>query len=360
MTEVSIKKKNYHVCLGIVLFVVVVALFIAGWYYVDGISSYEEVRGQFGDKFGAVNALFSGLAFAGLIYTIILQHDELGCQREELANNRAEMKQQTEELKKENLNLRVQRFENTFFDMLTLQQQIIEGLAYRYDEKVMIKESTTDSIIPYNNKETIIERTVKGREFFRFVFMEALHHTPDGDFVGLSKVMEREGQYAYTEYYSSSYFDHYFRHFYSILKFIKQNEWLGWEEQYRYASILRASLSRYELVWIYYNGLSENGNEKLKPLLEEFSMLKNLRTDLLVLCKENAELMKDKGVNVGDIQWGNFSGTDYEFFLHASDQPLNSLYHIKAFYSKKDIDKGVEYLREWKKFWQDLEKQLQL
>lgn len=29
-------------------------------------------RGTFGDLFGAVNALFSGLAFAGLIYTIVL------------------------------------------------------------------------------------------------------------------------------------------------------------------------------------------------------------------------------------------------------------------------------------------------
>lgn len=29
----------------------------------------KEIRGTFGDQFGAVNALFSGLAFAGLIYT---------------------------------------------------------------------------------------------------------------------------------------------------------------------------------------------------------------------------------------------------------------------------------------------------
>lgn len=41
-------------------------------------------RGQFGDMFGAVNALFSGLAFAGLIITLILQKTELGLQRDEL------------------------------------------------------------------------------------------------------------------------------------------------------------------------------------------------------------------------------------------------------------------------------------
>ena len=34
-------------------------------------------RGQFGDLFGSVNALFSGLAFSGLIYTIFLQKQEI-------------------------------------------------------------------------------------------------------------------------------------------------------------------------------------------------------------------------------------------------------------------------------------------
>ncbi|MBI4881895.1 MAG: hypothetical protein HY812_19880 [Planctomycetes bacterium] len=34
-------------------------------------------RGQFGDSFGGVNALFSGLAFAGVVYAIVLQRREL-------------------------------------------------------------------------------------------------------------------------------------------------------------------------------------------------------------------------------------------------------------------------------------------
>lgn len=34
-------------------------------------------RGTFGDMFGAVNALFSSLAFAGIIYTILIQRREL-------------------------------------------------------------------------------------------------------------------------------------------------------------------------------------------------------------------------------------------------------------------------------------------
>ena len=48
-------------------------------------------RGQFGDIFGGVNALFTGLAFAGLIYTILLQRRELELQRDELRLTREEL-----------------------------------------------------------------------------------------------------------------------------------------------------------------------------------------------------------------------------------------------------------------------------
>jgi hypothetical protein len=56
-------------------------------------------RGQFGDLFGSVNALFSGFAFAGLIYAIILQMQELSLQREELKLQREEMAASRAELK---------------------------------------------------------------------------------------------------------------------------------------------------------------------------------------------------------------------------------------------------------------------
>lgn len=48
-------------------------------------------RGQFGDIFGGINALFTGLAFAGVIYTVLLQRRELGLQRDELRLTRDEL-----------------------------------------------------------------------------------------------------------------------------------------------------------------------------------------------------------------------------------------------------------------------------
>ncbi|MBY0321854.1 MAG: hypothetical protein K2X72_24230 [Reyranella sp.] len=50
-----------------------------------------QTRGQFGDIFGVVNALFSGLAFAGLVYAILLQREDLQLQREELRLTRDEL-----------------------------------------------------------------------------------------------------------------------------------------------------------------------------------------------------------------------------------------------------------------------------
>ena len=56
----------------------------------------NEARGTFGDMFGAVNTLFSGLAFAGVIYAILLQRKELSLQRKELELTRGELERSAE------------------------------------------------------------------------------------------------------------------------------------------------------------------------------------------------------------------------------------------------------------------------
>jgi hypothetical protein len=69
---------------------------IALWALTPAISFYflgkMDERGQFGDLFGSINALFSGLAFAGVVFAILLQRQELALQRQELSETRQEMK----------------------------------------------------------------------------------------------------------------------------------------------------------------------------------------------------------------------------------------------------------------------------
>ncbi|HMJ08526.1 MAG TPA: hypothetical protein VK468_05950 [Pyrinomonadaceae bacterium] len=51
---------------------------------------------RFGEMFGAINALFSGLALAGIVFAILLQRKELQLQREELKSTREELKRAAE------------------------------------------------------------------------------------------------------------------------------------------------------------------------------------------------------------------------------------------------------------------------
>ena len=63
--------------------------------------------------FGAINALFSGLAFGGVIYAILLQRKELALQREELALTRKELSRsaQAQELSEKALKKQAESFE---------------------------------------------------------------------------------------------------------------------------------------------------------------------------------------------------------------------------------------------------------
>jgi len=94
-------------------------------------------RGEFGDMFGAVNALFSGLAFAGLIFTIHVQRKELSLQREELRLQREEqaasrevMSQQEQALASQAQTLAVQRFETTLSALLASFSATVAGLQF--------------------------------------------------------------------------------------------------------------------------------------------------------------------------------------------------------------------------------------
>lgn len=51
----------------------------------------------FGDSFGAINALFAGLAFAGIIYTITAQQREMKLQRKAMELQRQELQQTRQE-----------------------------------------------------------------------------------------------------------------------------------------------------------------------------------------------------------------------------------------------------------------------
>ncbi len=140
----------------IMALVIVFILWICNLFMLIGYP--DTYRGSFGDMFGPVNSLFTGLAFAGVIITILLQRHELELQREELKSTR-------EEFKIQNKTLKVQRFENTFFQMLSLHHQIVDSI---------------DEIVSrFVSKGNIFEReekfeTLKGRDVFKNTYENRL------------------------------------------------------------------------------------------------------------------------------------------------------------------------------------------
>ena len=90
MAAMRIEKEGNYFGIGVVLFIVVILLwvlcFILLLYFFPDLSK----SGPFGDSFGALNSLFSGLAFVGVIIAILMQKEELRLQREEVKMQRIE------------------------------------------------------------------------------------------------------------------------------------------------------------------------------------------------------------------------------------------------------------------------------
>ena len=85
------KNKTDYLVLFLGITVVVFALFFLYAHIVPCLFEDMNERAVFGDMYGAFEALFSGLAFVGVLVAIFMQRDELSLQRQELALTRKEL-----------------------------------------------------------------------------------------------------------------------------------------------------------------------------------------------------------------------------------------------------------------------------
>ena len=74
----------------ILVFCLVVIIWILFQIAMSFVFSNLNSRALFGDSFGALNTLFTGLAFAGVVISLIFQKNELELQRKELELTREE------------------------------------------------------------------------------------------------------------------------------------------------------------------------------------------------------------------------------------------------------------------------------
>jgi hypothetical protein len=140
-TEVKEKKNDRVSFWPMVVFVVfVLALWLGNMYW--GIHEFKadenagtfEDRGTFGDVFGAVNALFSGLAFAGLIFTILLQRKDLKLQFSELSRQADETKRTADQFEKQQQLTSYQLIQSTVNNLIDVKNTHLDKLKFEISD----------------------------------------------------------------------------------------------------------------------------------------------------------------------------------------------------------------------------------
>lgn len=114
-------------------------------------------RGTFGDMFGAVNALFSGLALFGIIISILIQQNELNLQRKELADTREEFK--------------INRITNVLFKQVEYLNHVIDDSKFEIKdyEKDANKLVSIDEFIRVLDRLKKIDNTTARGNYLRYL-----------------------------------------------------------------------------------------------------------------------------------------------------------------------------------------------
>ena len=195
--------------------------------------------GVFGDSFGSLNALFSGMAFSGLVVTLFMQRKELALQRSDL-----------EEAKRNAVN---QQVESQFYNMLTLQQNIVSSFDLKKKGELL-----------YSGRDCF-------KAWYRFLESE-YHESIEEDYERLEIAYEL----MWLKYQGD--LSLYFRSLYSVFRFISES---GHPDALKFGGIVRSFLSDFELVMLYYNCLSRQG-VGFKKYISEFKVFDNLDVNMLI------------------------------------------------------------------------------
>ena len=229
-------------------------------------------------KVESANVLIAGLAFVGLMHSLNKQQETIDLQHEDLILQRDEMKLARSEMEFQNDTLRIQRFENTFFNMLQLHHQIVTQIDVQlYDKPEEDVPNFLRETKSYANRDAFEKLYYHLKEYYNKNSAKKQIGTNEARY-DLDEINE-----IYLSFYDMYKTDlgHYFRNLYRIIKIIDTTKFdedviKNFQIKYSYTSIVRSQLSDYELLLLFYNCLSENGVELFKPYTEKFTLFKNL------------------------------------------------------------------------------------
>lgn len=259
-------------CVVVIVAVIAFAPLIIEWW--QSYIGSEGTLGEFGDQFGVANALFAGLAFAGVIVAMRMQSRELQIQQVDLDDTQKIMSGQQKQLELQAASMQQQRFDNRFFQLVSLYHQTVNQITFSSNSQQPSLHGK-EAISAY----LIFHKQDLPKHFFPPLFGEDNELLPEND--------QRAAfihDYHLNKWYSSfgDQFGHYFRHVYHVYKFIDAQH-LDADKEF-YSAIIRAQLSQAELYLLFYNSVSWLGREKALPLYFKHGLFDNL--DHAELCAE--------------------------------------------------------------------------
>lgn len=211
------------------------------------------------------------------------QTEQLQLQKEELELQREELKETRKVFIEQNDMIKIQRFENTFFQMVGLHHDITNRIERKNLDglrKVLLKKLKS----PENNVDILDE--AKKSNFNKSTAWEYF-------------------KISYQNFYFNENHEvilsNYFRNLYHIYKFIFQAEEIPEPRKKFYSSIVRAQLSQSELFLIFYNSLCPNlGNPKFLFLVKHFDLMENFNKKDAFQFKFHEDIFLDLIENVKD------------------------------------------------------------
>lgn len=215
-------------------------------------------NGEFGDMFGSVNTLFSGLAFGGIIYTIFLQREDRRVQKKEAYENNAKLQEQIKEIN-------IQRFENIFFQMITLHNEITKSI---YTPQVVGRENFKSY---YGSLKGTRESAI--HKYWTY----SQNNIPDGtEFLIIQEACE--------VFFKNKEPDigHYLRNLYNLFRLVDKNSFIGdIDGKKEYTRIIRSQLSAHEYILLFYNCFQTKGR-KFKVFADKYELFDNISIELLL------------------------------------------------------------------------------
>lgn len=234
-----------------------VAVIVIGVIATFGIFYFSNDCAKAGTIGDTLSGVFTSLAFICAIFTVALQRKELSLQRKELEQTRIELENQKKEFQIQNQTLKRQQFENTFFNMLSLHEDIIKSIEFlSYSGVSCTGRKSFKAKYTWVNSEYITLKT-------------KLSNTNNEKDIAICYMKDKE----------LSIFEHYFRHLYTIVKLVDRNQNLNLEDKKEYIHILSSGMSNYELILLFYYVLARNYD--FKCLIEKYNMFKDINRNLL-------------------------------------------------------------------------------